>query len=102
MTTNREPDSREAAGTPGEPVGAFLFAVDAMRELQSAEAGIAAMQMALLAAVVEKAEELTAGMGGGGVMDREMAIRSACAEIGAALRVSDRTIQARVSHAWGV
>ncbi|MBV0893816.1 HNH endonuclease signature motif containing protein [Microbacterium sp. NC79] len=86
---------------PADPPGAFVFAVDALREIQSAMAGLAAMEMALYAAVFAQAEKMTAEMPSP-VGEREMALRTASAEIGAALRVSDRTVQRRMSHAWDV
>lgn len=87
--------------SPADPVGAFLFAVDALREIQSAMAGLAAMEVSLYAAVFAQAEQLTASMSSP-ITDREMALRTASAEIGAALRVSDRTVQRRMSQAWDV
>ncbi len=86
---------------PVDRVGAFLFAVDSLREIQSAQAGLAAMEMALYAAVFAQAEAITAEMAHP-IIDREQAIRTASAEIGAALRVSDRTVQRRMSHAFDV
>lgn len=86
---------------PADAADAFLFAVDALREIQSAMAGLAAMETSLYAAVFARAEELTAVLPSP-VTEREMALRTACAEIGAALRVSDRTVQRRLSNAWDV
>lgn len=100
MTTDKNSDL-EVPGDQPDPVDAFLFAVDALREIQAAAAGLAAMEMAMLAAVSAQAEALTSTMRSP-VANREMAIRTACAEIGAALRVSDRTVQARISHACDV
>uniref|UniRef100_A0A0N4Z1D5 DUF222 domain-containing protein n=1 Tax=Parastrongyloides trichosuri TaxID=131310 RepID=A0A0N4Z1D5_PARTI len=90
-----------ANDAPTDSVEAFLFAVDALREIQSAMAGLAAMETSLYAAVFAQAEQLTATMPSP-ITEREMALRTACAEIGAALRVSDRTVQRRLSNAWDV
>ncbi len=96
MTTDSNSEN-----TPPDAADAFLFAVDALKELQSAQAGLAAMEMSLYATIVARAEEVAAGSPHE-IADQEMAIRSACAEIGATLRVHSRTIQSRVSDSYAI
>ncbi|WP_052460688.1 HNH endonuclease signature motif containing protein [Microbacterium gorillae] len=73
--------------------------VDAAVALAVQLAGVQARQASVLSAVFELAEEMTADSPTR-VRDRDLAIRDLSAEVGAALRVSDRTVQARISDAW--
>lgn len=82
-----------------DPLAALSFAIEALTQLQSSKSSIAAMEATLLTAVLAIAEDLTSDSASP-LSDRETAIRTACAEIGAALRVSDRAVQARLSRSW--
>ncbi|WP_052460367.1 HNH endonuclease signature motif containing protein [Microbacterium gorillae] len=73
--------------------------VDAAVALAAQLAGVQARQASVLSAVSELAEEMTADSPTR-VRDRDLAIRDLSAEVGAALRVSDRTVQSRISDAW--
>ncbi len=90
-----------AIATIDAMAGGFAFALEALREIQSAHAGLEAMEMALYAGVFEHAEALSKETSEP-IADREMMIRSACAEIGATLRLSDRAVQRRMSDAYTV
>ncbi len=81
--------------------GGFAFALHSLVEIQRAHAGLDAMETALYTAVFEHVDALskeTAEL----IAERDMMIRSACAEIGAALRLSDRAVQRRMSNAYDV
>ncbi|MGF3054200.1 hypothetical protein ACQUSY_09625, partial [Microbacterium sp. YY-03] len=82
--------SGSAAVVPVDDLpGGFAFALHSLVEIQRAHAGLDAMETALYTAVFEHVDALskeTAEL----IAERDMMIRSACAEIGAALRLSDR------------
>ncbi|WP_254367322.1 HNH endonuclease signature motif containing protein [Microbacterium sp. NC79] len=92
--------SSEVAATDEMP-GGFAFALSSLREIQRARAGLDAMETALYAAVFEHVDALSKQTAEP-IAERDMMIRSACAEIAAALRLSDRAVQRRMSDAYDV
>ena len=81
--------------------GGFAFALNSLREIQRARAGLDAMETALYAAVFEHVDALSKQTAEP-IAERDMMIRSACAEIAATLRLSDRAVQRRMSDAYDV
>lgn len=70
-----------------------------LSDIQSTIAALQAHEATLYAATVELIELQTSRLSGRARAQRDMPLRTACAEIAAALRISDRTVQRRLSDA---
>ncbi len=95
------PAASSELASSGAKGDGFAFALESLREIQAAKSGLDAMETALFAAVFEYAD-LRSKESPTPIAERDMILRSACAEIGAVLRLSDRTIQRRISEAYTV
>ena len=88
--------------SPTRPVDAVLSASGVVAELVATERGIAALQarqLVLLGRAGQIAAEQTARIPLGAQREREMPLRSIAAELGAAIRRSDRGMQNRIHQA---
>ncbi len=75
--------------------------VDGLTFIQSSIAALQGMQATVFSTVVALTEEAAEGAVER-VRERDLALRSISAEIGAALRMSDRSVQRRLSEAWSL
>lgn len=73
--------------------------VDSLTMTQESMSALKAREAMLLACLLEVVELQTARLPSGASRDRELPLRNAAAEVGAALRVSDRTVQRKLADA---
>lgn len=73
--------------------------VEALVQTRKAMAGLQAIELRVMQAALVLAEEQSSRLGDARQIEREMPLRAIAAEMAAAVRVSDRTLQRRLSDA---